>query len=179
MGSVAEGCTFETERLLVADWRNRPVAGWPSSDLIDAVVLMLTPAVTSTLPGGWQGDYSEDRAKRWIEERDDESTVLEVVEKASGQTVGLMLIGDGGSENGGTDIRLGYMLCESAWGRGLASEMVSGFVEWARQRSEIASITGGVEPDNIASARVLEKCGFRTVGLPEPEGEQLYRLELR
>ena len=51
------------------------------------------------------------------------------------------------------------MLAESAWGKGFATELITGLVNWCRENA-IKSITGGVEHNNPASARVLEKCGF-------------------
>ena len=84
-----------------------------------------------------------------------------------------------GESNAGIEVRLGYLLAETAWGSGLASELVCGFVDWCR-RQEIASIVGGVGSENIASRRVLEKNGF-TRDPTEPHDsfdEDLFRLEL-
>lgn len=56
---------------------------------------------------------------------------------------------------------VGYILHPSVWGRGLATELVgaavrSGFDDHRRER-----LFAYVRPANRASARVLEKCGFR------------------
>ncbi len=53
-------------------------------------------------------------------------------------------------------VRLGYLLAERGWGRGMASELVAGFVGWCRENG-VVSISGGVAIDNPASARVLVK----------------------
>ena len=83
--------------------------------------------------------------------------------------------------NGATDIRLGYLLSESTWGKGIASELVHGFVSWCRGQTSILSIAGGVALDNPASNRVLEKNGFQLIqGEDEViQDEQLFRLGLR
>ena len=75
-------------------------------------------------------------------------------------------------------LRLGYMLAESSWGKGLASELVRGVVEWCENK-DVASVTGGVERDNIASRRVLEKCGFVCEPGMEKAAEQLFVLQVR
>lgn len=79
----------------------------------------------------------------------------------------------------GVDLRLGYVIAESSWGKGIATELVAGLVEWAVASTGIVSISGGVAPGNLASARVLGKAGFSPV---EHDGdspeEQIYRIEV-
>ena len=56
-------------------------------------------------------------------------------------------------------IHLGYLLDEPAWGLGYASEILQGLaVQFAHQTVQL---TAGVGHDNPASARVLEKAGFK------------------
>jgi RimJ/RimL family protein N-acetyltransferase len=92
--------------------------------------------------------------------------------------IGLIILFESAYGTDGSELRLGYMLAESAWGRGLASELVSGFVEWC-QNNEVASVTGGVERNNIASRRVLEKCGFVCEPSTQEAAEQLFVLRVR
>ena len=103
-----------------------------------------------------------------------------VVERSTGEAVGLVILFEFDSgESSGVDVRLGYMLAESAWGRGLAS----GTDRWFRRLVPVFGpdpITGRWrgELDNPASARVLEKNGFRPIEDPDdhPEGEQIFEL---
>ena len=78
------------------------------------------------------------------------------------------------------DVRLGYLLAESAWGKGLASELIEGFVRWCRGEAAIRSLAGGVNPDNAASIHVLEKNGFLPVEDEHGElkGDRLFELRL-
>lgn len=147
---------FSTERLLVSEWHSIHPSEWNQVELKTVVINILTPKVTQSLPPEWQGAYTPERAKNWIEERDNECVILIVVDKSSFTAIGFVILF--GSANG-KDLRLGYLLKESAWGKGYASELIQGFVEWS-ERNNILSITGGVEVDNIASIRVLEKNGF-------------------
>jgi len=119
---------------------------------------MLTEPVTRALPPQWQGEFSRERASRWIQERDAESTVLLATGKSTQQPVGLVILSEEPDA-----IRIGYVLSESAWGQGLATELVTGFVDWCRSRPGVSKIFAGVEASNPASVRVLEKSGFHLV----------------
>ena len=141
---------------------------------------MLTKPVTRMLPEGWQGAFSEERARQWIIERNNEGTTLLVVSRSAGEPVGLMILYESiGRSTAAVELRLGYILAEEVWGEGLASELVGGFVSWCKVNN-VASIAGGVARANVASRRVLEKNGFvcdpnsRNIG----SGEQLFRLQL-
>lgn len=144
---------------------------------------MLTEPVTRSLPASWQGSYTTERAREWIEERDEEGATLLVIDRLTRRPVGLMILSETQSEqdNGGREVRLGYLLSEDAWGQGIASELVSGFVGWCREQTSISSITGGVALDNPASMRVLQKNGFQLVQRENEtaQDEQIYRLRLR
>ena len=171
-------CAFDTERLHAAAWQ----AGDLPADLPGRVATVLTEATTRFLPPDWHGDYDDARARRWIEERDAEGPTLLVTERAGGETVGLVILFEEPRAGGSLiDVRLGYVIAESQWGRGLASELVAGLVGWCREDPGVASIAGGVEADNAASASVLLKNGFQLVPSDgsAPPGEELYRLELR
>lgn len=61
-------------------------------------------------------------------------------------------------ELGETDV--GYRLLPNFWGRGLATEAVQAIAEHCFRRIRLPRLIGLVLPDNIASIRVLEKCGF-------------------
>ena len=51
---------------------------------------------------------------------------------------------------------IGYWIDRALWGRGIASEAVSAFLRLEQRRP----LCAGVAPHNVASMRVLEKCGF-------------------
>ena len=176
---ICETCAFETNRLLVGEWHS---LSHDDDELARVSVNILTDSVTRSLPTSWQGSYTAERARAWITERDNEGTTLLIVEKSSGQAIGMMILfeTDADSVSDGTEVRIGYLLSETAWGRGYASELIKEFVHWCRKHSSIRSLAGGVERGNIASTRILEKNGFRAV---HEDGEvrcqeQLFRLIL-
>ena len=66
-------------------------------------------------------------------------------------------------------MRLGYVVAESVWGRGFATELVAGLVEWSRSEPSIRTISAGVAPTNEASIRVLDKNGFLLSAVSDSE----------
>jgi [ribosomal protein S5]-alanine N-acetyltransferase len=55
---------------------------------------------------------------------------------------------------------LGYWLGEKYWGRGIITEAVNALVNYAFEHIDINRIYANVFEKNIASMKVLEKCGF-------------------
>ena len=126
---VCAVCSFDTPRLSVTEWHAVRGGEQPEHDLAQIVASIMTEPVTRTLPTAWQGDYTADRAEAWIAERDGEGTTLLAVDRSSGQAIGLVILFEFDAEGGAArgeivDVRLGYMLTERAWGKGLASELV-------------------------------------------------------
>ena len=74
-----------------------------------------------------------------------------------------------------------YWIGKEYWGKGLATRALSEFLRYVRERP----IYGRVAKDNIASIRVLEKCGFeisgQDKGFSHARGREVeeYILELR
>lgn len=167
-------CAFTTDRFRVAPWHTAERVTGP--DLAATVAAMLTERTTGGLPEPWRGTFTAERARAWIAERDAESPTLLVTERASGRHLGLVILAEVPVDESMLDVRLGYVVAEDAWGRGVASEVVSGLVAWARSEPRIRTLTGGVELTNRASIRVLEKHGFEQLGT---DGDSAtYRLEI-
>ena len=59
---------------------------------------------------------------------------------------------------------VGYWLAKPWWGRGLMTAVVQRVCRHAFEEFGLAKVTAHVFPHNPASARVLEKCGFREEG---------------
>lgn len=76
------------------------------------------------------------------------------------------LIGFGGlkAPDPGEDPSISYHLHPASWGQGYATELVGSAVAFAFNGLVAARVVGLVRPVNVASRRVLEKCGFRLVG---------------
>jgi RimJ/RimL family protein N-acetyltransferase len=59
---------------------------------------------------------------------------------------------------------LGYWIARAHWGRGIATEAGRALVAAARDTLRLPRLSSGHFVDNPASARVLEKLGFRATG---------------
>jgi ribosomal-protein-alanine N-acetyltransferase len=93
-----------------------------------------------------------------------------VIEKHSGA-----LIGACGFHlfEGGPDLELAYHFARQYWGRGYATEAAAACMEFGFRTLGAPRIVAATQPGNEASTRVLEKLGFRRLGLDE-HGETLY-----
>jgi RimJ/RimL family protein N-acetyltransferase len=56
---------------------------------------------------------------------------------------------------------IGYFLGEPFWGKGIMTEAVKQMVEYGFANLDIVRIHTGIFEYNVASQRVLEKCGFK------------------
>jgi RimJ/RimL family protein N-acetyltransferase len=101
-----------------------------------------------------------------------------VLDRATGEAIGdAGLLPMPGSE----DFELGYRLRRDQWGKGLATEIALGWIEFARDRTQLSHLVAFARHDHAASQRVLEKAGFRRAGEVTVYGmpSLLYRVELR
>lgn len=171
-------CSFQTDRMEVDDW-SLLLTGDSAEQLRNTfLVSLLSEAATRELPPGWQGPYDQDRASSWFAERRSEGTVLLIAERSDGRPVGLVMLAESEHIDGHLDIRMGYLIHESAWGRGLATEVVAGFADWCRTKGTVRSIVGGVTDGNVASARVLLRNGFVPAKGSDPHDEVQFTLIL-
>jgi RimJ/RimL family protein N-acetyltransferase len=162
----------------VKEWHSLSPDEWKAQELPAFVMSLMTPGVTRSLPEPWQGEYTLKRAREWVQERDIESTTLLIVDRSSRMPIGLVILFEEDHEGDGRiRVRLGYMLMESMWGKGIASELIQGLVKWCRNAG-VASIVGGVERENLASRRVLEKNGFILKSGIRDTAEVQYELRL-
>ena len=74
--------------------------------------------------------------------------------------------------NGITEI--GYGILEDYQGQGCATEAVDAAAAWALQQPAVTRVEAETEPDNRASRRVLEKCGFLPSGTIGEEGPRFF-----
>jgi [ribosomal protein S5]-alanine N-acetyltransferase len=74
----------------------------------------------------------------------------------SGEFVGRC--GFGPIETG--EIEVGYLLHKKFWGKGLASEVLTTLLEWAKQNINADYIIAFAPIEHLASQRVMQKCGM-------------------
>jgi ribosomal-protein-alanine N-acetyltransferase len=71
-------------------------------------------------------------------------------------------------------VEIGYGVCQSCQGRGVATEAVGALCDFARRGARV--VLADTDRENVASQRVLEKSGFQTCG--ETDDLLLWRKEL-
>ena len=70
---------------------------------------------------------------------------------------------------------IGYGILEDHQSQGFATEAVDAVVAWALQQPAVTRVEAETEPNNRASQRVLEKCGFHPSGVIGEEGPYFFR----
>ena len=63
-------------------------------------------------------------------------------------------------EWGGRAASVGYTLARDSWGQGYATEALTGLVDWLFDTCGVTRVGATLHPDNLRSAKVLERCGF-------------------
>ncbi len=62
---------------------------------------------------------------------------------------------------------IGFIFHPDVWGRGIATEALTAFVDHAFSRAEINALTADVDPRNLASLKLLQRLGFTVTGTAE------------
>ena len=68
------------------------------------------------------------------------------------------------------EVDLGYRFKKESWGKGYATEAAYASIRYGFEKIGLQRIVGRAEIDNIASWKVLEKCGMTYIGAEEIEG---------
>jgi RimJ/RimL family protein N-acetyltransferase/pimeloyl-ACP methyl ester carboxylesterase len=139
---VERAGVIETDRLRIG-----PL---PVAEREAMAVLWLDAANERLHPGD-----TEEQVHRWVE------GTWGVWERSTGELVGDCTLFFA-EEHGAWE--LAYGLRRDRWGRGYATEAAQACVRHAFDALRLDRIVADVDPANAASVRVLEKCGFVSVG---------------
>ncbi len=154
---------LETERLML-----RPQQAEYAAPLIE---LWLDPEVTHYMSGPRDRDRLE---SAFAENRAEQYDLWPVLEKESEKVVGHCGLLE-------KEIELIYIFSPEVWGRGYGVEIGSALVQFADEELGQQRLIALIEPENLASARVAEKLGFRLekeVIRPGGHVRQLYILKI-
>jgi len=176
--SLERRCNFKTPRLSVASWRQQQQGAEAEKRFAEKVMENLTPAVTKDLPEDWDQLNNQEEAREWIQSRDEESHFVCITQSSSQEILGFIFLYESYMDHPLFDLRFGYLLSEKSWGQGLGTEIIQGLIQWCQEEGHIQSLSGGVDHDNIASIRVLEKAGF-SVSSVDPSSENVLFYEYR
>jgi [ribosomal protein S5]-alanine N-acetyltransferase len=149
-----QNLAFETERLVVETVID---AASISSDM---VIEILSDSTTKYLPPDWQCLSTDRQIVEWITHRLKDGLMCTVCLRSLKQTAGFLFVYGLVEQEDDNSVRIGYVISEQFWGRGIASELVEGLLNACRNIGNIATVIGGVDSDNIGSKKVLIKNGF-------------------
>lgn len=82
--------------------------------------------------------------------------------KASGEFAGVAIIDS--DAHGGSSAEVGYLLMRPFWGRGHATAVARELIQYAFAVLGMHRVWAKCDERNVASARVLEKCGMQYEG---------------
>jgi len=91
----------------------------------------------------------------WAKIMADDSNILKTL-LFDGQVAGNIVSWEGSGER-----EVGYWIGKEYWGKGIATQALSEFLGYVKTRPLYAHVA----KHNVASRRVLEKCGFRIFGM--------------
>jgi RimJ/RimL family protein N-acetyltransferase len=104
--------------------------------------------------------HSRDRAafdQHWAKLLADDSCLKKTITVVSAVSAENQVAGNIGSWTAEGKREVGYWIDRAFWGRGVATEALSAFLSLEQTRPLYA----GVAKHNVASLRVLQKCGFK------------------
>ena len=134
---------------------------WASADK-EALMALCNAVDRAFLSDRLPNPYTEADADWWlgmVAENEGKEGVWRSI-WADGQLVGSISVER--KDKGGQAIgEIGYMILTPWWSQGIGTEAVRQICEIAFQEMALEQIIGQVFPENVASARVLEKNGFR------------------
>lgn len=148
-----------TRRLIVRDWRRTLQNPIGRKWIEDSLRSALSASVVAHLPEPLRLADGDHAVNEWVSKRAAESDVFLVLGASSGNLIGLLLLAQSPEPSDTTELHVGYILAEGAWGKGIATELLIGLIS-ALSESAPLLLFGGVGKENPASSRVLEKAGF-------------------
>jgi ribosomal-protein-alanine N-acetyltransferase len=137
---------------------------WRASDLDSLVRHANNRNVWLGLRNQFPYPYTREAGRSWLEasvaEHPPTALAIEVAGEAAGG-IGVVPGRDVNSHSG----EIGYWLGEPHWGQGIATAAVRGFVPWVAATFGLRRLFAEIFATNLASMRVLEKCGFEREGV--------------
>lgn len=171
-----QNCLFKTNRISILNWSFMEAKTEFRNSTTESVLKIMSPNVTKALPEGWQNLDSIYKAEHWINARKKDSNFYSIVLTQTNEIIGFLFLSETNETEVFNTLRLGYLLTESIWGKGIGSELIKGLVKWSKSSGLINTISGGVEVDNLGSIKVLEKNGFHKSTEHLPGNMLLYKI---
>lgn len=119
------------------------------------------------------GIFSETKAREYFNALRDhynkyKFSYLPIFEKNSDRFVGIcgLMFFDAAKENFETgEVQTGYAIMPEFWGKGVATEISSGFIAWGLKNLPIKRVIAVCNPINLGSIKVVKKSGGKFVAI--------------
>lgn len=145
---------LETERLYLRMWKR--------SDAPQLFAYASNPNVGPR--AGWKPHESVVESRKIIETTFKASRVWAIIDKASERIIGSIGLSEDRFRPGVRSLELGYSLSEEFWGRGLMTEAAKRVIRYGFEYVGLDVMMIRTGEENIASQRIIEKCGFQYEG---------------
>jgi RimJ/RimL family protein N-acetyltransferase len=135
---------------------------WTPEDVKSFRALLDDADLWTYLPEAYPDPLDEDTARTLIEISNTSGHHDVCAIETRGEVVGQVRLA---FEAGSNRAEISYWIGRAHWGRGLASSAVAQFTDRGfRRHAKLTEIFAVVHADNTASARVLQKAGYRAAG---------------
>lgn len=169
--------TFETARLQIENWEVILSDSFKREKLEQELNRIITSKVTHRLPLSMQFSAEHDSISKWIDARANETEVLCAHARDTAALVGLILLFKNPEKSEALTVQLGYFFGEPNWGKGYATEMITGLITAIKGGLQ-ARLVAGVDRDNAASVGVLEKSGFKKIPEQTTAGRYYFEIDV-
>ena len=148
---------METERILLRPWREE-----------DAVALYRHASDPEVGPrAGWSPHKSVDESREIIRTLFANDHTWAIVQKESGEPIGCICYYTPDESNigiGPNDAEVGYWVARPYWNKGIATEALKLLIDYCFRHRGFRTLWADYFPDNQASGRMMQKCGFHDTG---------------
>jgi RimJ/RimL family protein N-acetyltransferase len=142
--------------------RLEPLGGQHAAG-VDALVSDPEVMRFTRVPDPAPSDFARSWIERYEEGRREGRREAFAVHTHGGEFVGLGLAPEINRDAG--EVELGYIVSPAARGRGLAREILMLLTDWAFDKIEAQRVYLIINVENVASARVAERCGYTLEGV--------------
>lgn len=144
---------IETERLILEE-----LSTTHTKSIYDLIISSGDLHKSTHIPEG----YTLDEATEWVKEKSQQPYFFVIIDKVSGQPVGLISAIDFDLPSRNAEI--GFWLGKEFRGNGFANEALRSFIDTMFDLTDIQKIFARVFSDNKASIKTLEGCDFKQEG---------------
>ncbi|MEA2074092.1 MAG: GNAT family N-acetyltransferase [Campylobacterota bacterium] len=125
-------------------------------EIFTAVIELLTPEVVKHLPPYFSNITSITKAKEWVKHMLSQSRLIIIKQTNTDRIIGFVFL----SKEDETTLHIGYLLGTSYWGKGYATELLKGLIDFLTYENRIKRLIAGVSISNIESCKLLKKLNF-------------------